>query len=458
MKKLLCLALTLLLVITCIAGCKKKPEDISSAPAVSYSDEFVKPQNYASVVLVTINPQFKLYLDAEGVVLAVEPVNKDAKSIEKKISFKNQKVEAVVNNLIVAANDGGFVKEDAKIDVKITEVVDTKIDTTQIIDKITTSTNDKIKELDIKVKLTVALDVKTETNTESEQEPTSSQQTTSSTPAKPVCKHTKTTVKPTSTGNNIIDSSKLDVINHIKICSDCGKNIGLEKHTVVNGKCAACGQSNFAVEKITADVVGITGAVGGNNSAEINSDGTPDYDFMVQEGYYAIGYETLQKYLNTESDDWFYEVPESEFLKALKKKFIVDNNLFAKIKAQGEYKFFWSDHYYSNGIFYIAYTAMGDVADYTHNLIGFKDNKNGSFTIYYDYIKGGQDVEESERTHEYYYVIEYTYSGASNLWIEKIDDDGYIYHEIKGWKPVVESMRIKSIKKVTDISGITTVK
>ena len=99
-----------------------------------------------------------------------------------------------------------------------------------------------------------------------------------------------------------------------------------------------------------------------------------------------------------------------------------------------------------------------DVADYTHNLIGYKDNKKGSFTIYYDYIKGGPDIEEAERVHQFYYAIEYTYSGASNLCVEKIDDDGYIYYDINGWVPVVDSMRIKSIKKVTDISGITTVK
>lgn len=470
MKKLFCLLLAVMLLATCFAGCKKNPDDVSSLPAVTDNDntqeEFKKPENYASVVLVTINPQFRLYLDASGTVLAVEPVNKDAKAIEKKVSFKDQKVDAVVSNLIVAANDGGFVKKDAKIDIKVTEVVDKTVVATEILKDIKESANDKLTELEIKAEVTTEVKLENEDATQSETTDTSSVNSTTSTTSKPnktekpqetpKCKHTNVIAKSVSTGSNIIDGTKSDVVNHAKVCKDCGVQIAVEKHTVSNGKCTVCGQSNLAVEKITADAAGITGATGGNNAAEINSDGTPDYDFMVQEAYYAIGYETLQKYLNEE--EWVYKVPEAEFLKALKTKFVIDDNLFAKIKAQGEYKFFWSDHSYSNGIFYIAYTAMGDVADYTHNLIGYKDNKKGSFTIYYDYIKGGPDIEEAERVHQFYYAIEYTYSGASNLWVEKIDDDGYIYYDINGWVPVVDSMRIKSIKKVTDISGITTVK
>ena len=109
MKKFLCLFLAALLCVTCFAGCGKKNTDVTSSGTVSGSD-FVKPENYASVVVVTINPQFKLYLDKDNKVLAVEPVNDDAKSIENKVQFENKKVDEVVNNLIVAANDGGFVK------------------------------------------------------------------------------------------------------------------------------------------------------------------------------------------------------------------------------------------------------------------------------------------------------------------------------------------------------------
>ena len=473
MKKVLCVLLAAMLFITCFAGCKKNPtDDFSSAtsqPEITVQDEFVKPESYASVVVVTINPQFRLYLDASGVVLAVEPINADAKSIESKISFTNQKVEEVVNNLIIVANDGGFVKTDAKIDIKITEVIDATVDTTEILNKITTSTNNKLIELEIKAEVTTAVELETEDVTSSEEESTSSKEDTSSVastpskpentkPEKPVCKHSKTSAKSVSTGENIIDNSKLDVVNHSMICNDCGATVGTEKHTVKDDKCTACGQSNFATISVKTISAGISGGANGHNSAEINSDGTLDFDFMVQEGYYAIGFENLEKYLNDTDSNWMFEIPEAVFFDALKTKFVINDSLFAKLKAQGEYEFFWCKHSYSNGYFYIPYMAAGDVSDYTHNVIGYKDNKNGTFTVYYDYLQGGPDIEEAERVHQYYYAVEYIYNGASNLDIVKVVENDYGYNTITGWKPVVESLRIKSIKKVTDISGITVAK
>ncbi|MBE6770479.1 MAG: hypothetical protein E7548_07005 [Ruminococcaceae bacterium] len=448
MKKFLCIFLAALLCITCFAGCGKKNTDVTSSGTVSGSD-FVKPENYASVVVVTINPQFKLYLDASGVVLAVEPVNDDAKSIEDKVTFENKKVEEVVNNLIVAANDGGFVKADATIDIKITEIVDEKVDTTAILNTITTSTNTKLAELEITAEVKTAVEIEKE-------EVTSSESSTSS--EAPACKHEKTKAVPASTGKNIIDSSKLDVVNHNKVCTACNATVGTEKHTIKNGKCSVCGQSNFATASVNLEDAGISGGPSGHCAAEINSDGTPDFDYMMQEGYYAIDFDTLNKYLNDSDDDWMFEIPEAVFYNALKTKFVINDSLFAKLKAQGKYEFFWCNHSYSNGTFFIPYMAAGDVAEYTHQVLGYKDNKNGSFTVYYDYFEGGPDVEPSERVHKFYYAMEYTYSGASNLSIEKVVENDYEYHKISGWKPVVDSLRIKSIKKVTDISGLTTVK
>ena len=311
----------------------------------------------------------------------MEPVNDDAKSIESKISFENKNVKEVVNNLIVAANDSGFVKADAKIDIKVTEIIDETIVASEILDSVKTSVTQKLTELEIAVEVTTVVEIETQEPTQSEdadtssKEDTTSQQTPSTNepqdtkPETTACKHTSTSAKAVSTGSNIIDNSKLDVVNHAKVCKDCGEQVSLEKHNVANGKCTVCGQSNFATTKVTADTAGIAGGPSGHNGVEINSDGTPDYDFMVQEGYYAIGFDTLQQYLDEE--EWVYKIPESVFLTALKTKFVVDDSLFAKIKAQGKYRFFWSDHSYSNGVFYIAYIAAGDVSEYTHDILGY---------------------------------------------------------------------------------------
>ena len=88
MKKILCLVISALVMVSCFASCTPKDNgDVSSIPVSQGENDFTAPESYASVVLVTINPQFKLYLDTEGVVLAVEPINDDAKSINKNITF-----------------------------------------------------------------------------------------------------------------------------------------------------------------------------------------------------------------------------------------------------------------------------------------------------------------------------------------------------------------------------------
>lgn len=462
MKRVLCLLLAITLLITCFAGCKKDSNDTTDAPSTPSANNtevtFQKPENYLSVVLVTINPQFRLYLGADNVVLAVEPVNDDAKSINKKITFENKKASEVVDNLIAVANENGFIKNEAVIDIKVAEVADKTVAADKILNEVKTAAVEKLEDLKVQVEVTASVEIKDTSDDASSDEPASSSQPSSSSDEKPSCSHTKTKAVSVSTGKNIIDSSKLDVVNHNKVCADCGTIVGTQKHTVKGTKCTACGQANFATSNTNLRDAGISGGPSGHCGAEINSDGTPDFDYMMQEGYYAIGFETLDKYLNDEGDTWMFEIPEKVFYDALKTKFVINDALFTKLKAQAKYEFFWCNHSYSNGYFYIPYMAAGDVADYTHKVLGYKDNKKGSFTVYYDYQKGGQDVEEADRVHQYYYTVEYTYSGASNLTINKENDEGYEYYTINGWKPVVNSLRIKSIKKASSVSGITKIK
>jgi hypothetical protein len=98
MKKVLALALALLLT-AALCACGGEGDDTAATTTTTTgsttaattttaaaADDFVAPQNYASVITITINPQFRLYLDATGAVLAVEPVNADAKSVAEKVT------------------------------------------------------------------------------------------------------------------------------------------------------------------------------------------------------------------------------------------------------------------------------------------------------------------------------------------------------------------------------------
>ena len=115
MKKLLAVVLALALVFS-FAACNKDKG--------GQTGDFEKPENYASVILVSINPQFRLYLDVAGEVLAVEPVNDDAKSIAKNVTVQKGSIDKVVGGLMTAVSEGGFIKEaeTVTVDFEITEI------------------------------------------------------------------------------------------------------------------------------------------------------------------------------------------------------------------------------------------------------------------------------------------------------------------------------------------------
>lgn len=106
MKKFLALILVVVLTV-CLVGCSNQ--------------KFQPPENYKTVVFVSINPQFKLYLDENNVVLAAEPLNKDAKSLgelEVNVGF----IE-VLQNIIKFSNEKGLVKENAKVEVVVLDTI-----------------------------------------------------------------------------------------------------------------------------------------------------------------------------------------------------------------------------------------------------------------------------------------------------------------------------------------------
>ncbi|MBE6792067.1 MAG: hypothetical protein E7534_01020 [Ruminococcaceae bacterium] len=177
MKRFVAVFMAMLLV-TALYACGGNTDDAGSSTTGSTTSTtaattsptsvggFVKPAGYASVVTVTINPQFRLYLDAAGEVLAVEPVNTDAKGVADKITVKAGAVKAVVESLVTAVNDGGFVKENATVDIAVTEIADT-VSADAVLTAVKEAAVDSFEaiEVAVEVKTTVPSDVTTITTT-----------------------------------------------------------------------------------------------------------------------------------------------------------------------------------------------------------------------------------------------------------------------------------------------------
>lgn len=278
MKKLIALMLVIAFVFT-LSACNDKNTASNPDTNVSTGSEtFVKPENYASVLLVSINPQFKLYLDENNNVLAVEPVNEDAKSFSKSIDFKNKSIETVIGNIVEQANENGFIKENVTVNFEIAEQKEA-INNSDILSKAVSAANKKATELKIEIKAEIKESDNsqtTETNSENTQtdensKPTTSSKTEETTKKEESASKPTTTTKPTESskpththnfsvatctapqkcscgateGNALGHKWSEATCKAPKTCSICKTTEGnVIEHHFQNGKCSYCKMSD----------------------------------------------------------------------------------------------------------------------------------------------------------------------------------------------------------------------
>lgn len=151
MKKIISMMLVLVFVFTLSACGKKDTSSDTDTSTPTQSETFVAPENYTSVLLITINPQFKLYLDENNNVLAVEPVNNDAKTFSADIDFENKSLEIVIGTIVEKANEKGFVKENATVNFEIIEQKSETVNKDDILQKAVSAAEQKAAELKITI-------------------------------------------------------------------------------------------------------------------------------------------------------------------------------------------------------------------------------------------------------------------------------------------------------------------
>ena len=172
MKKLFALFLTLLLALSLAACGGSTPAE----PAIQEVEkEFVAPAEYASVILVTINPQVRMYLDAQGNVLAVEAVNKDAKKLLETMELENSHYTDAMEQIVSAAKEAGYIHSTTVIHVDIDD--DKKNPTVDVaeveeqIQEILAETAPDLK-IQVQVKIKQGKPAETEPTEETQPEPT----------------------------------------------------------------------------------------------------------------------------------------------------------------------------------------------------------------------------------------------------------------------------------------------
>ncbi len=111
------LTFVLLLSFTSCGNSQDPAGSSSSVGSVPAGDAFVKPENYAFVLSASIDPHIRVYIDANGTVLAVEATNEDAKGPLADLHTQNVDHLTVIEEFISAAKAKGFIGDGAKIEL-----------------------------------------------------------------------------------------------------------------------------------------------------------------------------------------------------------------------------------------------------------------------------------------------------------------------------------------------------
>ncbi len=270
MKKILALLMAITLIFAFSAcGKNNSSDNLSSTVA---GTEFQKPEGYAAVLLVTINPKFELYLDAKNEVMAINAVNDDAKSFKDEIDLSAPALDAVIDEILSAANKKGFVNADKpEISFEVSEVKVAGISESDILSKATSAANKAADAL----KLGVTVNTSSQATADTE-----SQNTLSADSSKPASDGVSSETSSKNTSSPRPDESSSEPHVHLYTPANCtkpatcacgktdGKALGhmwdkatckapktchickvtegaVGEHDYKDGKCTVCGVSNY---------------------------------------------------------------------------------------------------------------------------------------------------------------------------------------------------------------------
>ncbi len=160
-------------------------------------------------------------------------------------------------------------------------------------------------------------------------------------------------------------------------------------------------------------------------------------------------YHTSREMQDEQAEIWIdhYTYPEAKLLQAMRTQYTITDEYFEVIKQSPYYSEYGTPHSveYKDGVFVYSFLNGGwggGVYD-DHRIVGYTYG-DGVFKICYDY-RVSEDYSEEGLAHQYYYETEYVYSGSGEFFIR----DNCIMSTDNA---LVESLRVRSVKKVTDIS------
>ncbi len=212
MKKILALLMAITLILA-FSACGDKGNHSNNISSTVAGTEFQKPDGYASVLLVTINPKFELYLDANSEVMAINALNDDAKSFKDEIDLSAPALDAVIDEILSAANKKGFVNaEKPEISFEVSEMMVAGISEADILNKATSAANKAADAL----KLAVTINTSSQPDADTE-----SQSSSSADGSKPASESGNSETSSKNASSPKTDESSSEVHIHLYTPANC---------------------------------------------------------------------------------------------------------------------------------------------------------------------------------------------------------------------------------------------
>ena len=104
------------------------------------------PEEYALAVIVTINPQIRLYLNADNVIIGTEYMNEDAETAFADIDFTDVTAVEGIEKIIQAAAEKEFLTDGKEVNIEIAEIRDTDCDSNAICAEMETAAVKAVEE------------------------------------------------------------------------------------------------------------------------------------------------------------------------------------------------------------------------------------------------------------------------------------------------------------------------
>lgn len=107
------------------------------------------------IVHLSVNPEFEIGINSEGVVESVTCLNDDAKAVYADMSLSGLEYQAAISQLLTAIKDGGFLQEGDTIEISVKQVPEISIDITETLDEVVSDFATNVMPVEVEMSSTV---------------------------------------------------------------------------------------------------------------------------------------------------------------------------------------------------------------------------------------------------------------------------------------------------------------